>query len=386
MDPATLTPTSIEVIANQATVNIGTIGHVAHGKSALVKAISGVQTVRFKKELERNITIKLGYANAKIYKSIMDAALLLVAANESCPQPQTSEHLAAIEIMNLENIIILQNKVDLVTEEQAQSNYQQIQAFVKGTVAANAPVIPISTQLKINVNVLLEYLVKKIPIPLRDFSADPHMIVVRSFDVNKPGTSPDKLQGGVAGGSIIKGVLKVGDLIEIRPGRVYIDESNNMSVVPYHTCISNLFAEQNRLEFAVAGGLIGVGTNIDPDVCRADKLLGQVLGTKDRLPKVYSEIKVNYHLLSQLLGAQKTGANTKVDNLAKNEKLLVNIGSCPVGARVASVEDNVACLVLRAPVCAEKGDKVAISRRLDNHWRLIGWATVLKGKSVRLEA
>ncbi|KAJ2465064.1 eukaryotic translation initiation factor 2 subunit gamma [Coemansia sp. RSA 2322] len=318
--------------------------------------------------------------------AIMDAALLLVAANESCPQPQTSEHLAAIEIMNLENIIILQNKVDLVTEEQAQSNYQQIQAFVKGTVAANAPVIPISTQLKINVNVLLEYLVKKIPIPLRDFSADPHMIIVRSFDVNKPGTSPDKLQGGVAGGSIIKGVLKVGDLIEIRPGRVYIDESNNMSVVPYHTCISNLFAEQNRLEFAVAGGLIGVGTNIDPDVCRADKLLGQVLGTKDRLPKVYSEIKVNYHLLSQLLGAQKTGANTKVDNLAKNEKLLVNIGSCPVGARVASVEDNVACLVLRAPVCAEKGDKVAISRRLDNHWRLIGWATVLKGKSVRLEA
>lgn len=61
-----LTPLSPEVIQRQATVNIGTIGHVAHGKSTVVKAISGVQTVRFKNELERNITIKLGYANAKV--------------------------------------------------------------------------------------------------------------------------------------------------------------------------------------------------------------------------------------------------------------------------------------------------------------------------------
>ena len=63
---AELNPLSPEVIQRQATVNIGTIGHVAHGKSTVVKAISGVQTVRFKNELERNITIKLGYANAKV--------------------------------------------------------------------------------------------------------------------------------------------------------------------------------------------------------------------------------------------------------------------------------------------------------------------------------
>ena len=72
-----LTPLSPEIIARQATINIGTIGHVAHGKSTVVKAISGVQTVRFKNELERNITIKLGYANAKIYK----------CNNEECPRP-----------------------------------------------------------------------------------------------------------------------------------------------------------------------------------------------------------------------------------------------------------------------------------------------------------
>lgn len=66
MNLSALTPLSPEVIQRQATVNIGTIGHVAHGKSTVVKAISGVQTVRFKNELERNITIKLGYANAKV--------------------------------------------------------------------------------------------------------------------------------------------------------------------------------------------------------------------------------------------------------------------------------------------------------------------------------
>lgn len=77
LDTSTLTPLSPEIIARQATINIGTIGHVAHGKSTVVKAISGVQTVRFKNELERNITIKLGYANAKIYK----------CDNPECPRP-----------------------------------------------------------------------------------------------------------------------------------------------------------------------------------------------------------------------------------------------------------------------------------------------------------
>lgn len=66
-DVTTLTPLTPEVISRQATINIGTIGHVAHGKSTVVKAISGVHTVRFKNELERNITIKLGYANAKVF-------------------------------------------------------------------------------------------------------------------------------------------------------------------------------------------------------------------------------------------------------------------------------------------------------------------------------
>ena len=150
--------------------------------------------------------------------AVMDAAFLLVSSAETCPQPQTSEHLAAVEIMRLENIIILQNKVDLVKEDAAKAQHEQIRKFVAGTVADSAPVIPISAVLKYNIDVVCEYIVHKIPVPRRDFVSSPRLIVIRSFDVNKPGQDVKSLQGGVAGGSILQGVLKVNDEVELRPG------------------------------------------------------------------------------------------------------------------------------------------------------------------------
>eukprot|EP00696_Hemimastix_kukwesjijk_P006108 gnl/Hemi2/17723_TR5841_c0_g16_i1.p1 gnl/Hemi2/17723_TR5841_c0_g16~~gnl/Hemi2/17723_TR5841_c0_g16_i1.p1 ORF type:complete len:427 (-),score=127.74 gnl/Hemi2/17723_TR5841_c0_g16_i1:469-1749(-) len=347
LDATALNPLSPEVISRQATVNIGTIGHVAHGKSTVVKAISGVHTVRFKNELERNITIKLGYANAKIFKcdnpacprpgcyksygswqedhppcerpgcgsrmsllrhvsfvdcpghdilmatmlngaAVMDAALLLIAGNDPCPQPQTSEHLAAVEIMKLQHIIILQNKIDLVKEAAASAQYEEIKKFVEGTVAGQSPVIPISAQLKYNIDVVCEMIVKKVPIPVRDFLGSPRMIVIRSFDVNKPGEHIDTLKGGVAGGSILHGILKVGDEIEVRPGVVSRGSDGRIRCVPIMSRILSLCAEENDLQFAVPGGLIGVGTKIDPTLTRADRLgtgawlCGQVAGRLHR--------------------------------------------------------------------------------------------------------
>merc|ERR1712063_77733 len=336
LNPAELTPLSPQVICRQATINIGTIGHVAHGKSTVVKAISGVQTVRFKSELERNITIKLGYANAKIYKcdnpecpppgcyrafgsnkedtptcpqegcgskmilqrhvsfvdcpghdilmatmlngaAVMDAALLLIAGNETCPQPQTSEHLAAIEIMQLKHILILQNKIDLVKEAAATEQFQHTKKFVQGTVAEGAPIIPISAQLRFNIDAICEYIVKKIPIPSRDFTSSPRLIVIRSFDVNKPGTEVEDLRGGVAGGSVLQGVLKVNDEIVVRPG-IVTKNKDTFDCQPILSRVITLFAETNDLKYAVPGGLIGVGTYIDPVLCKADRLVGQVLG------------------------------------------------------------------------------------------------------------
>ncbi|CAI0389125.1 unnamed protein product [Linum tenue] len=400
-----------------------------------------MQTVRFKNELERNITIKLGYANAKIYKceddrcpraygsgkednpscdvpgfenarmkllrhvsfvdcpghdilmatmlngaAIMDGALLLIAANESCPQPQTSEHLAAVEIMRLKHIIILQNKVDLVQENVAINQHEAIQNFIQGTVAEGAPVVPISAQLKYNIDVVCEYIVKKIPVPKRDFTLPPNMIVIRSFDVNKPGFEVDDIKGGVAGGSILTGVLKVNQYIEVRPGIVLKDENGNMKCTPIYTRIVSLFAEQNELQFAVPGGLIGVGTTMDPTLTRADRLVGQVLGDIGSLPDVFVELEVNFFLLRRLIGVRTKGSEKqgKVSKLVKGEILMLNIGSMSTGARVLAVKNDLAKLQLTSPVCTSKGEKIALSRRVEKHWRLIGWGMIQAGATLEV--
>jgi translation initiation factor 2 subunit 3 len=318
--------------------------------------------------------------------AVMDAALLLVAGNESCPQPQTSEHLAAIEIMKLKHIIILQNKIDLIKQQQAEQQYQQILAFVKGTVADGAPIVPISAQLKYNIDVVCEYIVKKIPVPVRDFTSSPRLIVIRSFDVNKPGAEIDELKGGVAGGSIVQGVLKIGDEIEVRPGIVSKDPKGKFVCSPIFSTIVTLLAETNELKYAVPGGLIGVGTLIDPTLCRADRLVGQVLGEVGKLPEIFTELEISFFLLRRLLGVKAEGGDgktaTKVQKLAKSEILMLNIGSTSTGGRVIAVKQDLAKVVLLNPVCTSEGEKIALSRRVDKHWRLIGWGEIKRGLSI----
>jgi translation initiation factor 2 subunit 3 len=318
--------------------------------------------------------------------AVMDAALLLIAGNEPCPQPQTSEHLAAVEIMKLKHILILQNKIDLIKESAAAEQYQAILNFVKGTVADGAPIIPISGQLKYNIDAVCEYIVKKIPIPVRDFTAPPRMIVIRSFDVNKPGAEVNDLKGGVAGGSILCGILRIGDEIEVRPGIVTKDNEGRIKCRPIFSRVISLFAENNDLKFAVPGGLIGVGTKIDPTLCRADRLVGQVLGSIGKLPAIYAELEINYFLLRRLLGVKTEDMKeAKVSKLQKNEVLMVNIGSTSTGGKVLAVKSDLAKIVLNAPACTEIGEKIALSRRIDKHWRLIGWGKITRGVTVEPE-
>eukprot|EP00760_Papus_ankaliazontas_P038785 PhM_4_TR9307/c0_g1_i1/m.24446/K03242/EIF2S3; translation initiation factor 2 subunit 3 len=449
LNVAELSPLTPEVISRQATINIGTIGHVAHGKSTVVKAISGVKTVRFKSELLQNITIKLGYANAKIYKcsnpecvrpgcykahgsstrddppcekcgskmelkrhisfvdcpghdilmatmlngvSIMDAALLLIAGNEECPQPQTREHLCAIEITRLRNIIVLQNKIDLVTEAEAEAHRDAIANFVRSTPADRAPVIPISAQLQYNIDVLCEYLCSEefIPIPRRQFTVPARMVIVRSFCVNKPGMETSALRGGVVGGSITHGVLRIGQEVEIRPGIISKPAQGSGRVVctPIRTRVVSLCAEDNQLQFAVPGGLIGVGTGMDPTLTRGDRLVGQVLGDIGTLPDIYDEIEVSFFLMRQYVGVKSDASEQarKVMSLSVGEILQVNIGALSTGGRVLRTKGNIARLALTQPVCTSEGEKLALSRRVDKHFRLIGWGEVKKGIAINDDA
>ena len=220
------------------------------------------------------------------------------------------------------------------------------------------------------------------------------MIIIRSFDVNHPGALVGDLKGGVAGGSILQGVLKLGDEVEIRPGHFRKAEDGTFRCNPIFSCIESLKAESNELQFAVPGGLIGVGLRVDPTLTRGDKLVGQVLGSKGSLPDIFVDIEVHFYLLKKLLGVKTADGEkaAKVSKLIKGEMLMANIGSTSVGARVMACEqmevvgadgqvakkssEGVVSLSLTQPVCTQARERVALSRRIEGHWRLIGWGVI----------
>ncbi|CBH18360.1 eukaryotic translation initiation factor 2 gamma, putative [Trypanosoma equiperdum] len=443
MDLDKMSVETFEVMSRQATINIGTIGHVAHGKSTVVKALSGVKTQKYHREAVMNITIHLGYANAKVFRcdscpvpaayhafpssqpdktgcptcgapltlkrhfsfvdcpghdvlmatmlngaAIMDAALLLIAANEPFPQPQTLEHLKAVEIMKLRNLIILQNKIDLVGEVHAQDQYHKIRDYIDSTIGLSAPIIPISAQLKRNVDYLLEYLCR-MPLPTRQLNCPARMTVVRSFDINKPGeVDIETLRGGVAGGTVIQGVLRVNQIVEIRPGQVHTQTGGTFSCTPLRTRALTLKAEDNSLQYAIPGGLIAVGTTLDPTLTRQDKMVGHMIGEEGSLPQVYAEIEVQYYLFSEMVGQSKQrDRNAKrVQKLNVQETLQINVGTLTAGATVVSItkSPDIAKLTLVTPVCCTMDEQIAISRLVEKNFRLIGWGTIRRGVPVKL--
>lgn len=407
-------------VPEQPVLNIGMVGHVDHGKTTLLERLSGKWTDTHSEELKRGITIRLGYADATFRKcekcegakayttkeacqvcnsktkplrkasfvdapgheslmatmlsgaTIMDGALLLVAANEQCPQPQTREHLMALQIIGVKHLIVVQNKIDLVTEENAIKNYEQIKDVLKGTDFENSPVIPISAQHRVGLDFLMKAIDECIPTPVRDSSKEPIMLVARSFDINKPGISPDKLVGGVLGGSLKQGMLKVGDAIEIKPGRSLI-EKNQQVWKPITTKIISLNSGGSDLEAVGPSGSIGILTSLDPSIVKSDQLAGSVVGPPGKLPKVWNELILNVYLLQRVVGTKE---ELNVEPIKMSEALMLNVNSAAtVGIVIELKKKRIKCK-LKLPVCADLGQRVTISRRIGNRFRLIGYGEI----------
>lgn len=411
-------------LPQQPVLNVGMIGHVDHGKTTLLERLSGKWTDTHSEELKRGITIRLGYADVVLRKcdkcggehayttkekcsacssettpfkkisfvdapgheslmatmlsgaTIMDGALLLVAANEDCPQPQTREHLMALRIIGVKHVIAVQNKVDLTTEEQAVKNYRQIKEFLKEMGYENAPVIPISAQHRAGLDFLIRAIDEHIPTPVRDPDKEPIMLVARSFDINRAGITFDKLVGGVLGGSLKQGILKVNDTIEIRPGRKVI-EKNQQVWKPLTTSIISIISGGSNLESASPGGSIGVLTSLDPSIVKSDQLTGSLAGRPGKLPPVWNELSLNVHLLHRVVGAKE---ELKVEPIKMSESLMLNVNSAAtVGIVVELKKDRIKCR-LKLPVCADAGSRVTISRRIGNRFRLIGYGEIQDSK------
>jgi translation initiation factor 2 subunit 3 len=395
----------------QPSVNIGLIGHVSHGKTTVVKCITDKDTKQSSKEQKTNKTIHLGYANAKIFKCktcpspeayqstnkdskncihcgeemdvvrhvsfvdcpghnmlmatmlngacIMDTSILVVSAYDSIiPAPQTEEHIIAAEIMGLDNLCICYNKVDLVSQKIAQTRSLELKKYVKNTSFEKSPIIPISANFNINIDSVCQYIAEEIPEPKRNLDADAKVVIVRSFNINKPQVSIEELQGGVVGGSIIEGVLNIDSKITIIPGLMVAnkDDSTLFSYKPITSTVKEIFTEKTKLDCGKPGGLIGIKLTVDPSLTLQDKLIGNLLieGSVDKY-KIYEIFTIEYKLIKL--------SSTK-HKIHVGDVFIINCNAKNTRCEVLKKEKHrIQLKVLSGPICTEIGGKVAISKK-----------------------
>ena len=389
------------------TINIGIFGHIDHGKTTLLQKLSGKWTDTHSEEIKRGITIKLGYADIIIYKdkneynttnkgdpiahvsfidapghemlmattlsgaALIDAAILVIAANEGI-KPQTREHLMTLQAKKVEKIIVVQNKIDLVDKEQAKKNYEEIKKFL-GDKYKDVQIIPVSTLQEVNVPEILRAIAE---IPQKEITKNkcPIFLVARSFDINKPGSKPSEFHGAVLGGSLKQGILKVGDEIEIKPGRTE-KKGNETYYVPIKTKILSLFKGSKKVSSIIPGGSMSIETELDMSIGKADSLSGNLASTVGNLPNPENKVKIMYSLFPEVFGIS---GHVKVDKIQKGEVLMLSINTSITGGTVGSIaEDKKIELDLKVPAVLFKGDNVGIARKVQGHWRLIGFGEII---------
>lgn len=388
----------------QAELNIGLFGHVDHGKTTLVKAMTGKWTDTHSEEIKRGISIRLGYADAQLYfcskckkhtfekkckckskteavrkisfidapghetlmtttiaaSAIIDCALFLISANETCPQPQTLEHFMVLKSLGIKNIIIVQTKIDLVTKEKALENHKQIKKFLEevGFKDKNIPIIPVCAFHKLNVDQVAEIIQKVWPTPKREKDTSLRVYISRSFDVNKPGTKIKDLKGGIIGGSVVKGIIKDGEEIVLSPGTL-----KDRKAEPITLKIQGLRAESESIKEAHPGGLIAIGTTMDPALTKSDMMCGSVLGSKKDYPKPMNQVQVKYEIFKR-----KDVENV---HLREGEPVVLNVHTATTVGVIAKLKKGIATISLKKPVAADLGSRATLSKRIGQRWRFV---------------
>jgi len=378
-------------------LNVGIIGHIDHGKTTLLSKITGKFADTHSEELKRGITIKLGYADTILEKgtkkryisfvdcpghemlmatmlsgaALIDVAILVIAANEGI-KPQTREHLIALQAKNVNQIIIVQNKIDLIDKKQALEGYKKIKEFVKNTIAKDAPIIPISAQQEINIEKIKDLLFE-IKIPERDLDSPPEFLIARSFDINKPGTKINKLHGGVLAGILTRGTLKIGDEIEIKPG-ITEKHANQISYKPIKTKITGIYRGNNPIKQATPGGSLAFETELDNVLTKTDSLSGCLASKPNTLPDISETINIKFTLFPELVGEE---TKTKIESLKHSELIMLSINTTTSVGKITKIKNNEIELSLKIPVVPIKGDYVGLARNIHSHWRLIGYGEII---------
>ena len=386
-------------INNQPIINIGCLGSVSDGKSTLIRTLTGIKTQKHSSEKIRNITIKQGYGNMKIWEdkttttsdithddlklinhisfvdcpghqdyiqtmlasiSIMDGAIVVIATDQPLSnKPQLLQHLEAAMIGKIKNIIICLNKIDLVTRTVLMTRKNELDLLLEKYQLKPFAIIPTSFNKNIGVNYLIDAIIKLFNPEqyIERSNSDVLFRISRTFDINKPGTDWDKVIGGVLGGSLVTGKLKVGDKIEIRPGMVW-KENNKLIYQPITTIITSIKTDTNELQECIPGGLIGLGTDLDPYYCKNDMLLGNIAIKQDNKNdslKIYTNINISYSKWKPTI----------------NELLVLQIGTRVVDSKVIEIKDNIINVELSKPVCIPEGQHIIICKKINNILKII---------------
>lgn len=384
---------------------LGCMGSVSDGKSTFVKVVTGITTQKHSSEKERNITINLGYGNMKIYSdshayytsnmnhpeyelvnhisfldcpghmelihtmltsiSIMDGAIVVVAVDQPLTtKPQLLQHLAAIDVGNVKKVIICMNKIDLVEKDTLMKRKLELDLLLKNYNITPYAIIPTSFNKNIGVSHVINCIMEEFN--PRDLSLlekeSPELNICRTFDPNKPGTDYNDMIGGILGGTLSKGTLKIGDMIEIRPGILSKDRHGNIISEAIITTVRSIKTDSTNLDEAVPGGLVGIGTDIDPYYCKKNALVGNIIGKVGVLPNVYNTINITIIPFGD------------IPIILVNDMVTLQIGTKISEGKITCIQGNNYNIILPKPVCINNNINIIVCKMIDKILKIIGKA------------
>ena len=291
--------------------------------------------------------------------SLMDGAIIVIAVNQPLiNKPQLIQHLAAAKIGKLDKIIICLNKIDLVKKSILFKYKLELDKILKEYEITPHIIIPTCFNKNIGINYLLSAIMELFnPTSYLDRINKKSLFnISRSFDINKVGINYNNVVGGVIGGSLSAGKFKINDIIEIRPGYV----SKNISK-PIITKILSIKTDTTFLDEIIPGGLIAIGTDIDPFYCKNDMLVGNVIGLKDELPPIYTNIELNLKIIT--LFGYKWEPKIK-------DNVVLQIGTRICDAILTKIQDKYYFELLK-PVCIEDNQYIIICYNINKILRIV---------------
>lgn len=373
--------------------NIGLIGHVSHGKTTIIKALSGISTLRHSSEKQKKSTIYLGYANALINNKeisfidcpgheayihnmlngtqLMDCAFLIVDATDKIVlQSQAVEHLIILMAIGIRKIIVIQNKIDLLEIKEVKNNCKKILEVLENNFDIKPMVYPVSAQFSLGTDEILNF-ISELPEKESNENCIAIIPIIRSFDINKPKTNIDLLKGGVIGGGCISGKIKKNTQILIIPGII----KNNIAT-PFITNVNKIQSENTEIEETQGANLVGIETDIDPYYTKDNGMVGQFVYYGNR-----ENITIYKTIVCKIRNLKRVSKNV----LKETSNVKIHCINNIYNAKNVNYKEKKLTLELEKPIFISKEWKISIFILIDDKWKFSFIGEIIEGNNIELD-